>query len=124
MSLPSNLIVPALGSSCRSTRRAVVVLPQPDSPISPNVSPGCTAKSTPSTAFTQAVFRPSSPCRMGKYFCKPSTSSSGVLMVTLGRVIDQPASRHAALDERHVLRLVHGTARHGHGTARVEGAAR
>ena len=37
--VPSKRIVPAVGSSSRSIRRAVVDLPQPDSPTMPSVSP-------------------------------------------------------------------------------------
>ena len=39
MSVPSKRIVPAVGSISRSTKRAVVDLPQPDSPTSASVSP-------------------------------------------------------------------------------------
>ena len=39
MSRPSNTIWPAVGSSSRVSRRPVVVLPQPDSPTRPSVSP-------------------------------------------------------------------------------------
>ena len=38
-STPSNTIEPESGSTMRSTHRAVVVLPQPDSPTRLNVSP-------------------------------------------------------------------------------------
>ena len=39
MSWPSKRIVPAVGLSCSRISLEVVVLPQPDSPISPSVSP-------------------------------------------------------------------------------------
>ena len=39
MSVPSNMIVPAVGSIRRSSSRPTVVLPQPDSPTRPSVSP-------------------------------------------------------------------------------------
>ena len=39
MSTPSNMIVPDVGSMSRSSSRPTVVLPQPDSPTSPSVSP-------------------------------------------------------------------------------------
>ncbi len=49
---PSNTISPEVGrSSCRM-QRPVVVLPQPDSPTSPKVSPFLMAKLTSSTALT------------------------------------------------------------------------
>ena len=44
--------VPLVGSSSRTIRRAVVVLPQPVSPTMPSVSPRRTSKETPSTACT------------------------------------------------------------------------
>ena len=39
-SRPSNQTSPAVGSIRRSTQRPVVLLPQPDSPTRPSVSPG------------------------------------------------------------------------------------
>ena len=39
MSVPSKTIVPAVGSMSRSSSRPTVVLPQPDSPTRPSVSP-------------------------------------------------------------------------------------
>jgi hypothetical protein len=39
MSSPSSLIAPLVGSTSRSTVRATVDLPQPDSPTRPSVSP-------------------------------------------------------------------------------------
>ena len=38
------------------TQRAIVDLPQPDSPTTPSVSPFLTVKVTPSTAFTRGDF--------------------------------------------------------------------
>ncbi len=54
MSVPSKRTVPAVGSISRSTRRAVVDLPQPDSPTSARVSPRSSVKEMPSTARTHA----------------------------------------------------------------------
>ena len=54
MSMPSNSIVPAVGSMSRSRSRPTVVLPQPDSPTRPSVSPRRISKLTPSTAWTTA----------------------------------------------------------------------
>src|SRR4051812_23119905 len=56
MSTPSNRTLPPtppppVGSS-RITESAVIVLPHPDSPTSPSVSPARTLSSTPSTACT------------------------------------------------------------------------
>ena len=44
MSVPSNLIVPDVGSISRSSNRPTVVLPEPDSPTRPSVSPRRTSK--------------------------------------------------------------------------------
>ncbi len=43
MSVPAKPMVPAVGSSSLSTVRPTVVLPQPDSPTRPSVSPGAIA---------------------------------------------------------------------------------
>ena len=50
MSVPLSLMLPEVGSTSRSTVRATVDLPQPDSPTSPSVSPTPSEKLTPSTA--------------------------------------------------------------------------
>jgi hypothetical protein len=55
MSRPSKMIRPSVGSSRRITQRAIVDLPQPDSPTTPSVSPFLTVNVTPSTAFTEAT---------------------------------------------------------------------
>ena len=71
MSAPPKRIVPAVGSSSRSTARPTVVLPQPDSPTSPSVSPGMTWSETSSTAFTVAVSeerKPAPAAFTAKYF--------------------------------------------------------
>src|SRR5688572_21707634 len=61
------------------TRRAVVDLPQPDSPTMPSVSPLATLKSTPSTARTTPLLPlPRSPLLPPKCLVSPRTSSSGV----------------------------------------------
>jgi hypothetical protein len=52
ISCPAKRIDPAVGSWMRTTRRAKVDLPQPDSPTTPTVSPAATSRSTPSTART------------------------------------------------------------------------
>ena len=46
---------PEVGSISRSRQRPVVVLPLPDSPTRPNVSPASTAKLTSSTALTDGA---------------------------------------------------------------------
>src|SRR5262245_53983602 len=50
ISLPSKVIEPLVGVSRPLRHRAVVVLPQPDSPTSPTISPGAMSKKIPSTA--------------------------------------------------------------------------
>ena len=55
MSTPAKWMVPSVASSSLSTVRPTVVLPQPDSPTSPSVSPGAIVNETSSTAFTVAV---------------------------------------------------------------------
>ena len=52
MSVPSNRMEPAVGSIRRRISRPTVVLPQPDSPTRPRLSPRLILRSTPSTAFT------------------------------------------------------------------------
>ena len=54
------------GPSRRKTRRANVLLPHPDSPTSPSVSPRRTERSTPSTALTCLTVRCRTPALMGK----------------------------------------------------------
>ena len=61
MSSPSNTMRPAVGSTMRRIASPVVDLPQPLSPTSPSVSPCRSAKLTPSTALTVAVWRRSRP---------------------------------------------------------------
>src|SRR5207248_7720058 len=50
--------------------------PQPDSPTMPSVSPRLTARLTSSTACTTAFVREKTPCRTGKCFVRPSSSTS------------------------------------------------
>ena len=49
---PSNITVPAVGSISPSTMRAIVLLPDPDSPTSPSVSPRSMRNETLSTTVT------------------------------------------------------------------------
>ena len=51
-SSPPKRTSPEVGSIRRSMQRPVVLLPLPDSPTRPNVSPSSMAKLTPSTALT------------------------------------------------------------------------
>ena len=60
-----------------SSSRPTVVLPQPDSPTRPSVSPRAISRSTPSTARTSATVRCSTPALMGNAFLRPSRRTSG-----------------------------------------------
>src|SRR5918995_1834445 len=59
MSWPRNAIVPSVESIRRMIVRDIVVLPQPDSPTSPSVSPSATETVTSLTACTRATSRSS-----------------------------------------------------------------
>src|SRR6516165_5518482 len=87
-------MLPAVGVSCSRISLEVVVLPHPDSPISPSVSDGWIAKSTPSTALTQPILRRNTaPVLTGKYFWTCSSSSNGADILLLQRALDEPAFR-------------------------------
>src|SRR6202008_651271 len=73
---PSRMISPLSGSISPMTRRAVVDLPQPDSPTMPSTSPLSTEKLTSSTARTTPAL-PRKPLRTGKCFESARTSRSG-----------------------------------------------
>ena len=94
MSRPSKRIVPAVGSSSLSISRAVVDLPQPDSPTMPSVSPRRTLSVTSSTACTSPARREKTPVATGKRFVRPSTSISG-----------SPTTAHAPIPSRTRLAL-------------------
>src|SRR6185369_3097120 len=84
------------------------------------------AKSTPSTALTHVLLRPSSPWRAGKCFVSPRTSRMGSATVRFrDRVaFQEPAPGDAAVTEIEVARLLGRAAGQGLGAARVEGASR
>jgi len=65
-STPSNLTLPAVGSRSRIIARPVVLLPQPDSPTRPSVSPRRTSKVMSSTALTVPWTVLKMPARIGK----------------------------------------------------------
>ena len=87
-SVPSNRILPAVGSWSRATSQPNVVLPEPDSPIRPSASPGAIVRETPSTACTaRAGARVTTSPRLrvsGNHFWSPSVSRSGVASLTGG----------------------------------------
>src|SRR3981189_1711601 len=76
-SLPSKVTDPDVGFSSPSTMRPVVVLPEPDSPIRPNVSPRSMVKLIESTA-TNSPRLPFSP-RTANTFFNSETAISGLL---------------------------------------------
>ena len=73
-STPSRRIEPSRGSMMRTIARPTVVLPNPDSPTSPSVSPRLIVRLTPSTAWTQPVVRRRIPLVTGNQTRRPSTS--------------------------------------------------
>src|SRR5829696_8928246 len=76
ISRPLRRIVPAVGSSSRMTQLPTVVLPLPDSPTRPTISPGAIVKLTPSTACT--VPPPPVSCEpTWKCLTRSSTSRTG-----------------------------------------------
>src|SRR5215510_13179812 len=99
MSRPSNAIEPAVGFSCKRISFEVVVLPQPDSPIRPRVSPALTKKSTPSTARTHAGAPPKRR-RTGKCLVRPRTSTTGE------GIVQEPAARDVAVAVLELARLL------------------
>ena len=76
-------------------QRPVVVLPQPDSPTRPSVSPRRRVKLTPSTARISPACRPRSPLRTGKCLTRSRTSRMtsvlGRSLGSLGRARRSPA---------------------------------
>src|SRR5262249_38320323 len=92
---PSNSMLPAVGVSAARTSFDVVVLPQPDSPTSPSVSPGPIVKLIPSTAFTIPRGLPKSDPPTGKCFRRSRTASSG--LSTRGLLLEGHPATHAAV---------------------------
>ena len=75
---PSSNTVPEFGRSSATTTRPIVVLPQPDSPTRPNVSPAVTVNETLDTACTLATWRwRIAPAVTGNSLTRSRTSSSG-----------------------------------------------
>src|SRR3954447_16764733 len=122
-------MAPEVGLSCSRISLEVVVLPQPDSPITPSVSPAATAKSIPSTALTHpTVRRGKSAVVTGKYFVRPSISNSNDDM-RVPRGLDclrfgAPAPRRPGAANMDLARLLVDAARQCLGAPRVKGATR
>src|SRR5215831_19621033 len=103
---------------------AVVVLPQPDSPIRPSVSAVAMAKLIPSTAFTQAVLRwKNAPVPTGKYLRTSLSSSSGAVMDHRCGEMRKPASCRPSRAALIVFGVLRRAARHRLGATRVKGTA-
>src|SRR5581483_2456933 len=116
-------MVPAVGVSCSRISFEVVVLPHPDSPISPRVSPAATAKSTPSTALTRPILRRGKGAVLtAKCLARPATSSRDDIAF-LRFLRRQPAARPPGRGQPGLGRRLAGGARQRLGAARVEGAA-
>src|SRR5262245_15697820 len=115
-------------------QRPVVVLPQPDSPTSPSVSPRRSSKLTPSTARTRPEWPPKSPPATRKCFTRFRTSRSEGPSFTSGpgdaprqgavEVGGLPARAHvSAAAHRAKRRRLGDAALDAEGAARREGAA-
>src|SRR5882757_7694812 len=96
--------------------RANVLLPHPDSPTRPKVSPLATLKLTPSTALTEPVARRNRPVRVGKCFSSP-------WMTTRASCDMEPAPHVVAGSEIGERRLLAPAALVRMGTAILEGTA-
>ncbi len=77
MSWFSKNICPLSGLRSFNMIRPSVVLPLPDSPTSPKLSPLESINETSSTARTKPSFFPKNPCAIGKYFLRCLTSRIG-----------------------------------------------
>src|SRR5918996_1398934 len=75
MSSPSKSTRPPVGCKSRSEMRPTVVLPDPDSPTSANVSPRAIVRLTPETAVTTPPRK--SPLRVWKSIETSSSASNG-----------------------------------------------
>src|SRR3989449_3333993 len=120
---PANSMAPAVGSSAASTSFDVVVLPHPDSPTSPSVSPGLIVKLIPSTALTTPRVLPKSEPPTGKCFRRSRTSSSG-LSTPGGLLVEGQPAPHVAVAVQVVLpRFLDAAAIHRLPAAGMEAAA-
>src|SRR5262245_32384874 len=117
---PSNSMAPPVGSSAARMSLEVVVLPQPDSPTRPRVSPLLIVKLMPSTALTYPRALPNRPPPTGKCFLRSRTSSSGSPTASsLGR---EPAARGEPVSQVVFGRLVGPAAVDGAGASGMEAA--
>src|SRR5262245_61517448 len=111
MSLPAKCNDPAVGFSRSRKSFARVVLPDPDSPTIPKVSPSLICTLTPSTALSQPPLLPTSqPPVTGKYFVSSIPCSSMAFSSGAGRR-GGPAARHMAILDQHWRGIHLGTDR-------------
>ena len=89
MSRPSKMILPPVGSSSRAMQRAIVDLPQPDSPTTPSVSPAFDREADAVDGLDRAdLLLEHDPLRDREVLLRFSTTSSSLM--------PSPPSRHAA----------------------------
>src|SRR5262249_8265001 len=111
-----------VGASAASTSFDVVVLPQPDSPTSPSVSPEPIVKLIPSTALTIPRGLPKSDPPTGKCFRRSRTASSGLSTSDL-LLQGHPAAHAAVAVEALLRRLLDAAALDRSRAARMKGAS-
>ncbi len=75
------MMLPAVGFSSATIIRPIVVLPQPDSPTRPKVSPARISMLTSVTALTEPVRRCSTPAVTGNSLNTPASWSSGPTVI-------------------------------------------
>src|SRR5688572_23729529 len=124
MSSPSNFTSPEVMSIIFRMAKPVVLLPQPDSPTRPKVSPRRTSNDTPSTAFTLPTWRRmTAPAITGKWTLRSLTSrtvSGADIGAELGMKMTGREMIGSASDQHRALAADVGSAP----AARREGAAR
>src|SRR5262245_41989286 len=121
MSSPSKRTSPEVMSIILSTARPVVLLPHPDSPTRPRVSPRRTSNEMPSTAFTLPTWRrTTAPAMTGKWTFRSFTSRT-VSGAELGM---EKTGGQMVGSARHQRRALAAADVGGAAAARREGAAR
>src|SRR5262245_1898508 len=105
---------------------ARVVLPEPDSPTMPSVSPGPTLTLTPSSALTNPPEPIAKPLLTGKYFFRPTASiiRERLWPTETAHGLRRPTLRHVTIADRDRGRRLLLADRQPLGTARREGASR
>ena len=111
ISSPSKLTAPLVGRSRATTSRPIVVLPQPDSPTSPKVSPRRTEKETSDTALTVPIERCSTAPAVTSYSFSTWSSCNTTWPGSSPAELAGPGPAHA------------GAATAGRGTPPAAGAA-